>query len=177
MGVVGAENFEILCEAGFAEHAGGVFADRFDPADFECVFVVEPENGGGTGDSAFVACGLAVVFALGVEFGDFEQAVGYGREFGSADAFFQLGVLDGDGRAFDDAWFEEAGLFGHLYEVGFVECAAQAFGKEQWVGSGVFGKASVAEYVAEIKFAAVFEDAGGFSEHAVFAWAQVDDAV
>ena len=71
-----ADEIEVRREAGVAQHAPGVAADREDPAGFDAVVCVEHEGVRLFGDAAAIDDGLAVVLAGRLQIVDAEQLGG-----------------------------------------------------------------------------------------------------
>ena len=84
-------------------------------------------------DRALVNHGLAVIFALVIQVGQFEQAIGRGIEIDMPDLFGNRGVVDGQWPVFNQARVAEPGLARSRQEVLPVKGPGQAFTEQDRV--------------------------------------------
>ena len=177
MGLPIANEFEVLGEAGFVQHAVGVPANRKDASAFDEMMIVEGEGGFAMGNAAFVDDSLAVILASRFEPVDLEQAIGGGVEESGLEFFAQGLIGDGDRTVRHETRIGEAGLFRESKEVIPIKSAAEALPLCDGIMAQSCGQTAVSINVGEVELAAGLQEIMDLTENGFFVLHEIDHAV
>ena len=123
----------MLAEPGFTQHLAGIATNRYGNSSLKIMMVIKGEPMWEFGDTTFVKCDMAEVFADVFEIA-FEAAHGHGIKIDHTGLALDVLVVESDRVFGNNPVVETAYLSQYSPEVFYVQGTSQAFAKQNRVG-------------------------------------------
>lgn len=121
MSIEASDEVEMRGKAGFGQHPPGIAANRKHAPGLDHVVLVETEHSLFSHNAPAIYDRLAIIFAIRLEPGQFEEAIGGRIKADSIEFPGNLGAADPQGTILYKAWIVKSGPFGVCQKIAPIE--------------------------------------------------------